>query len=162
MSALETAVQWAIAIANDDSHGYSQANRWGPDYDCSSLLITAWERAGVPVKSAGATYTGNMLNAFKSCGFVDVTGQVNRSNGNGMQRGDILLNVINHTAMYIGNGQMVQASSNRGYPQVGDQTGTEIYVCGYYSYSRGGWDYVLRYGGGAEPSGVSLISWTPG
>ena len=30
-SKLEKAVQWAINIANDDSHGYSQENRWGPE-----------------------------------------------------------------------------------------------------------------------------------
>ena len=65
---------------------------------------------------------------------------------------------------------MVQASSTRGHPEAGDQTGTEIWVCRYYNYSRG-WDYVLRYtkggsagGGGTptQPSGVSLVRWIPG
>ena len=28
---IEAAVNWAIQIANDNSHGYDQANRWGPD-----------------------------------------------------------------------------------------------------------------------------------
>lgn len=61
-------------IATDDSHGYSQDSRWGnPDYDCSSLVIQAWEQAGVPVKTAGATYTGNMYNIFLKWGFKDVT-----------------------------------------------------------------------------------------
>ena len=65
MTKTESAVQWAINIANDNRHGYSQANRWGnPDYDCSSLVISAWQQAGVPVKSNGATYTGNMYNVF--------------------------------------------------------------------------------------------------
>ena len=41
---IEAAVNWAIQIANDNSHGYDQANRWGPDYDCSSLLIQSEER----------------------------------------------------------------------------------------------------------------------
>ena len=43
-------------------HGYDQDDRWGlyGDYDCSSAVITAWESAGVPVKTHGATYTGNM------------------------------------------------------------------------------------------------------
>lgn len=150
---------------------YSQANRWGnPDYDCSSLVISAWQQAGVPVKSNGATYTGNMYNVFRACGFTDVTASCNRATGAGMQRGDVLLNVKYHTAMYIGGGQMVQASSTRGHPQAGDQTGTEIWVCRYYNYSRG-WDYVLRYtkggsagGGGTptQPSGVSLVRWIPG
>jgi hypothetical protein len=38
-----SAINWAVAIANDDSHGYDQTNRWGPDYDCSSLVIQAYE-----------------------------------------------------------------------------------------------------------------------
>ena len=33
-----TYTEWALQIANDDSHGYSQCNRTGPDYDCSSLV----------------------------------------------------------------------------------------------------------------------------
>ena len=114
MTKTESAVQWAIRIANDNRHGYSQANRWGnPDYDCSSLVISAWQQAGVPVKSNGATYTGNMYNVFRACGFTDVTASCNRATGAGMQRGDVLLNVRYHTAMYIGGGQMVQASSTR-------------------------------------------------
>lgn len=138
MTKTESAVQWAIRIANDNRHGYSQANRWGnPDYDCSSLVISAWQQAGVPVKSNGATYTGNMYNVFRACGFTDVTASCNRATGAGMQRGDVLLNVKYHTAMYIGGGQMVQASSTRGHPEAGDQTGTEIWVCRYYNYSRG-------------------------
>ena len=32
MSKIESATQWMINLANDDSHGYDQANRWGPDY----------------------------------------------------------------------------------------------------------------------------------
>jgi cell wall-associated NlpC family hydrolase len=174
MTKTESAVQWAIGIANDNRHGYSQSNRWGnPDYDCSSLVISAWQQAGVPVKSNGATYTGNMYNVFRACGFTDVTASCNRATGAGMQRGDVLLNVRYHTAMYIGGGQMVQASSTRGHPEAGDQTGTEIWVCRYYNYSRG-WNYVLRYtaggnsgsSGGQEPiqppSGVSLVQWIPG
>ena len=73
---INTAVEWALQIANDNSHGYDQGNRWGPDYDCSSLLIQAWENAGVPVKSGGASYTGNMYDVFIACGFTDVTSSV--------------------------------------------------------------------------------------
>ena len=144
---VEKAVKWAISIANDNSHGYDQANRWGnPDYDCSSLVISAFEQAGIKLKSAGATYTGNMYGAAKSVGFSDVTGSVNRGNGSGIKRGDILLNRENHVALAIGNGRLVQASMNEnggitgGRP--GDQTGKEISTGGYYNYP---WDDVLRY-----------------
>ena len=81
MTAVEKAVQWAINTANDNSHGYSQADRWGPDYDCSSFVIEAYEQAGVPVRQGGASYTGNMMGAFLGCGFTDVTSLVNLSNG---------------------------------------------------------------------------------
>ena len=64
MTKIEKAVTWALAIANDNTHGYDQQYRWGPDYDCSSLIISAWQQAGVPVKTKGAAYTGNMNLRF--------------------------------------------------------------------------------------------------
>ena len=148
MTKTEKAVQWMVHTANNPQHGYDQIHRWGErgDYDCSSAVITAWETAGIPVKSAGATYTGNMYSAFKKCGFADVTQSVNLKTGSGLMRGDVLLNRRSHTAMYIGGGQLVQASINEkgtatgGSP--GDQTGREFLVRSYYNYP---WDYVLRY-----------------
>ena len=146
MSKIQDAVNFAVGIAYDDRHGYSQDNRWGPNYDCSSLMIQSWENAGVPVKSAGATYTGNMYDVFTRCGFTDVTNQVNTSTGAGLQYGDVLLNDVHHTAMYIGNNQIVHASVNelgraRG-GQSGDQTGREICVRSYYNYP---WNHILRF-----------------
>lgn len=160
---IEDAVRWAVDIANDDSHGYDWDSRWGPDYDCSSLLIQAWENAGVPVKSNGAINTKNMYDVFTACGFLDVSSSVNMITGDGVQRGDILLNYENHTAMSIGNGQVVQASINENNEvtggQPGDQTGQEIWITDYYNCP---WNCVLRYpGGGLEPRGVYLVRWIP-
>ena len=139
------------AWAADDSHGYDQANRWGPDYDCSSAVIAAWEMAGVPVKSNGATYTGNMRGVFLRCGFEDVTDGIDLATGTGLQRGDVLLNSRHHTAMYCGKGMEVEASINENGGvtggQSGDQTGREFLVRPYRNYP---WDCVLRYTGDGE------------
>lgn len=142
--AIRRAMEWQLEIAADNRHGYSQADRWGPDYDCSSFVITAWEQAGVPIKTAGATYTGNMYDVFTRCGFQDVTGSVDLATGAGMQPGDVLLNHARHTATYIGNGQLVHARSSEGNSVQGDQSGNEIRVQPYYN---GPWDCVLRYTG---------------
>lgn len=142
---IQEAVSLAVSMAQDASHGYAQDNRWGPDYDCSSFLIHVWQSVGVPVKDSGATYTGNMRNTFIACGFRVVTGSVNLTTGAGLQTGDVLLHERNHTAMYIGNGQIVQASGNErggitgGTP--GDQTGQEIHTRSYYNFP---WEVILR------------------
>lgn len=143
----DEAVRLALKMANDPAHGYDQGNRWGPDYDCSSFIISVWQDAGVPLKTAGASYTGNMKSAALSVGFRDVTARVNRQTGAGLQLGDILLNERSHVAMFVGNGNLVHASINEfngitgGKP--GDQTGREICVRSYYNSP---WDCVLRYG----------------
>ena len=156
MSKIEKAVQQMDAWARDDSHGYDQTYRWGQrgDFDCSAAVIQACENAGIPVKSKGATYTGNMLAVFKKCGFVDVTSKVNRSTGAGLLRGDVLLNTSHHTAMYCGNGKEVEASINEkgtatgGKP--GDQTGKEFLIRSYRNYP---WTNVLRYAAESQASG---------
>ena len=144
MSAIESACAWAVGIANDNSHGYDQIHRQGPDYDCSSLVINAYEQAGVKVKEAGATYTGNMRSAFVKCGFK----AIKYVKGMALKRGDVLLNEKHHTLLYLGDKKMVQASSNEKggiyNGKTGDQTGREIYVGNFYEFSKG-WDYVLRY-----------------
>lgn len=152
MNVIEKYVQFMEKIAADQSHGYSQQSRWGPDYDCSSLVITALEQAGIPAKTNGATYTGNMRSVLLALGFRDVTGKVDRSTGKYMERGDILLNEIHHTAVFCGSGKIVHArGQSYGSPSTGDQ-GQEIAVTNYYNYP-GGWDCVLRYNGGnTEPT----------
>lgn len=146
MGKIDGAVAWAIAIANNPAHGYDQIHRWGPDYDCSSLVISAWEAVGIAVREAGASYTGNMRGAFLACGFRDVIGSVDLDTGIGLQVGDVLLNYGAHTAMVTGSGRMVAARINEHGQTTGgaegDQTGREICQQAYYNYP---WDAVLRY-----------------
>ena len=146
MSKIGAAVELARCMANDPTHGYDQQNRWGADYDCSSLVITVWEQVGVPVRTGGATYTGNMREVFVCCGFEDVTSEVSLGDGRGLEAGDVLLNHRNHTAMMVDKYNLVQASINElgtvTGGQTGDQTGGEIAIRGYYNYP---WDCVLRY-----------------
>ena len=153
MSVIEKATAIMEGFATDPAHGYDQSARWGPDYDCSSAVITAWEMAGVPVKTNGATYTGNMYSVFTKLGFEDVTSSVNLSTGSGLVRGDVLLNHTKHTAMYIGNGQEVEASINENGTTTGgasgDQTGREFLVRSYRNFP---WNCVLRYTGNAKTS----------
>lgn len=156
------AVNQMIGWANDPAYGYDQIYRWGErgDYDCSSAVISAYEKAGVPVKTNGATYTGNMKEVFLRTGFKDVTSEVNLHTGEGLILGDVLLNEVHHTAMYCGNGKEVEASINElgtatgGKP--GDQTGWEFLTRSYRNYP---WDCVLRYVGNGQVKHVrSLIN----
>ena len=146
MGKIEKATQWMIDLANNPKHGYDQDNRWGPDYDCSSAVISAWQAAGVPVKSKGANTTHDMKPVFLSCGFKDVRSSIKSNSSTGLKRGDVLLNTESHTAMYIGNNQLVKDRKNEsgnyhgGKP--GDQTGKEIYIRDYYDFP---WNCILRY-----------------
>lgn len=162
MSIIENATKWAEGIAANNQHGYDQARRWGPDYDCSSLVISAYEQAGVKVKTSGATYTGNMLSVFKKCGFKDVTSSVDLKTGKGLKRGDVLLNIKKHTAIFCGNGKEVEASINEKGKAiggvVGDQTGKEILVRSYRNYP---WDKVLRYDEKAKSNTKAVSTKTP-
>ena len=138
-SKIEQAIQYAINIANDNSHGYSQRRRYGnPDYDCSSLVAAALNSVGFGV---GWFTTSTMGNILTSKGFTrhSFTGLSN------CQRGDILWR-NGHTEIYIGNNQSVGA--HMGYIDIyddnypGDQTGREINVANCGS----NWTYIFRYG----------------
>lgn len=146
MGKIDKYIAYMINLVTDPKHGYDQNNRWGPDYDCSSSIITAVQNgAGIPVKDAGATYTGNMRKAFEKCGFLAIP--CNKGVPT-LTRGDILLNEKHHTCMFIGDGKVAQFSINEKGKTTGgmsgDQTGRESSIGPVYTYSKG-WDYVLRY-----------------
>lgn len=124
------------------SLGYDQSNRYdfrdGGEADCSSLVIHALQEAGFDTGSA--TYTGNMRSNLTARGWKVVP------NNGTPKAGDILLNDVNHVAVYIGNGKLAQASiDERGKisgGKGGDQTGRETNISPYYNYP---WNCYLRY-----------------
>ena len=143
MGRIEDMVQHAIDIANDDSHGYSWADRWNVDRDCSSLMYDSADAAGYPVgRGVDKTrYTGTMPDDFVMAGFT-----FHRYGEVMPYRGCIFIRDPwgsgGHTEMYIGNGQNVGAhiaETGGVYGQPGDQTGNEISITPDY----GNWDYIL-------------------
>ena len=149
MKIAEQAAKLAIEIARDNKHGYLWGG-WGPDYDCGHLIITIYEQLGVKVKTAGASYTGDMRRVFLRCGFSDVTRAVNLANGKGTRPGDVLLNEANHAAIVVGDGRIVQARSNFD-GKTGDSSGQEIREQAFYNFP---WDCVLRFVGEESAPGT--------
>ena len=136
---LQKSIDWAVAIANDDSHGYSQFGRNGPDYDCSSFVGTALYNGGFTSIGTNLTTmtTPKEENYLRKLGFNNVASSVNLSTGSGLRAGDVLWK-SGHTEMYIGNNKLVGAHQSHTYCshrkghygcyQCGEQKGDQ----GYY------------------------------
>lgn len=137
MGNINTAIAWAVSIAQDDTHGYDQQYRLGPDYDCSSFVSTALHNGGYNISPSNTTSTLN--STLRANGFYDCSPP--------WVKGDIHLKVGQHVCMSVNSSQIVEASINEQGTttggQTGDQTGQEIWVHNYYEYS-GGWDFHLR------------------
>nr|DAW20212.1 MAG TPA: N acetylmuramidase [Caudoviricetes sp.] len=139
MSKVDTYTNYMIAIANDDSHGYSQINRNGnPDFDCSSLVGHALSKAGFNVNPNSTTR--NLYEQLKRCGFTTCNEP--------WEKGDIHLAVGHHVCVSSDSEHIVHASiDEKGTTKgrkAGDQTGKEICIRKYYIPSYG-WSYHLRY-----------------
>lgn len=154
---INDAVSFAVGIANDNSHGYSQAvrslyNITNPkSYDCSSLCCTAYYYAflknGLTTQAnylkSHCSYTGNMLNMLNA-GFEIVAR--NQTAHAQMQKGDLELNVTHHVAMAIDRDNIVHARSSEGTTNTIDDSGNEIRTQPWYNYSHG-WTHRLRFTG---------------
>lgn len=138
MANIHTSVNWAIGIANDNTHGYDQTNRNGPDYDCSSFVSTALNNGGFNISPS--SWTGNMRSQLIADGWTEKPINAER------KLGHVFLNEQHHVVLCIDSSRIVQASINENGGttggQTGDQTGTEIYVRNFYTPSYG-WDYHL-------------------
>lgn len=143
MGRKENFVNNMLAIANDNTHGYSQENRWGPNYDCSSMVYTAAHNAGYDVP-VGSGYTGTLRQDFINAGFscLEFDGNVYD-----LEPGDIILarNAKHgHVEVAVNSGQWVGAHWNYD-GRSGDSSGREIctgspYHIDSYPYD---WDWVL-------------------
>lgn len=145
----EAFVDQALHYADDDSHGYSQrppSGRWGPDYDCSSLLYQAASDAGYSVGTGSdkVRFTGTMLKDFEKAGFQILPfANVGISD---LEVGDVLLNLALHAEVYVGDGESVGATGSEtgGYVgDAGDQTGHEIERHPVTTFDKD-WHYILR------------------
>lgn len=145
----EAFVDQVLSYAADDSHGYSQkppSGRWGPDYDCSSLLYQAAQDAGYNVGTGSdkVRFTGTMLKDFEKAGFQILPfANVGISD---LEVGDILLNLALHAEVYVGNNESVGATGSEtgGFVgKAGDQTGREIERHPVTTFDKD-WDYILR------------------
>lgn len=172
---INDAVSFAVGIANDNSHGYSQAvrslyNITNPkSFDCSSLCCTAYYYAflknGLTAQAnylkSHCSYTGNMLNML-NVGFEIVAR--NQTAHAQMQKGDLELNVTHHVAMAIDRNNIVHARSSEGTTNTIDDSGNEIRTQGWYNYSHG-WTHRLRFTGkglnlsNVKPSTTTYKKW---
>lgn len=149
---LENAVNFALAIARDNSHGYSNVvgQNLGPnEYDCGGLISAALNHAGLlngqvfePNEEYGTPWSyGTVLYpiGFKKLAF----------NRNDCRRGDIFIKNGHHTELCTGPNTMVGAHDNYdGIP--GDWgTGGEI---SEVQIPWGYWDYTLRLDTGSSPA----------
>lgn len=116
----QTAIDYALSVANDPSHGYNQAIRAGGiDYDCSSLVCMAYQSAGVPIE---VWVTGDMLKNFPDYGFDTISPTPTQICN--LQPGDVLVNG-HHTEIYIGNGRTVSASIDENNDIMGGSHGDQ-------------------------------------
>jgi cell wall-associated NlpC family hydrolase len=149
---MSVAINWAVDIANNDSHGYNSTNRFGPEYDCSGLVSMALREAGITQRTFSS---GDAATVLAEIGFTRV--MVDTSTSANLQPGDILVvepyvrqsgKKVGHVELYIGNDQMVGArSDNDGRP--GDSSGKEIAVSAYNNHHPElghPWDSVWRWG----------------
>jgi hypothetical protein len=145
----DACMQWNLGYDESDRLDF----RKGGETDCSALVILVCEQSGLLPgnnirKGIGATFTGNMRVNFKTRGW-QVLSDLPASQ---LRPGDVLLNDDDHTAMYVGNDQLAQASiDENGHAKggkSGDQTGHETEVRSYYDFP---WECVLRFHGTAQP-----------
>lgn len=138
MPSVEKAVQWAEAIAADDSHGYSQGSaRMGSEFDCSSLVGRSLVAAGFDYPADWSPSTKQMKAHLERIGWKWHAGI------DGVRRGDILWR-NGHTAWAASSTTVCEAVPRNGKltgDTPGDQNGQEIRVAKMGANWTGYWRY---------------------
>lgn len=142
---VEAMLAWALETAADDSHGYSQAYRTGPNYDCTSFVSTAlMEGFGLDKYLS----TGGMLTELEEYGFVSY-----RRGETEPQKGDILIKLGVHAEICMGDGGCIAAhqdydgwSGDRSGHEIEYRTGEEsAHRCSFCKYAQ--YTHIIRYEG---------------
>jgi len=153
---IEYFCRFAVAIGEDNSHGYSQKRRIGGiDYDCSSLVNTALIASGINVygcKLVNVPTTHYMYDKLMATGvFEDVTDQGSAYDKipTGYKRGDVIIYgapgfTHGHTEIYLGDGKDIGAHDDcDGVLGDSTATGKEINVSNFYDVWA---DHINKYG----------------
>lgn len=144
MGNINNANDYMYNLVTDKKHGYSQSNRYGPDYDCSSSIMSSLKHGGkfdVPVKGVN---TASMKKYLEKIGYKVV------SNSEKPQKNDIKLRPATskrggHVVMFRSSTMVMEFSSSRGHKEKGDQTGTESWCHKWNADRNGDFTYTLRY-----------------
>ncbi|MCL2875538.1 MAG: hypothetical protein FWF12_04460 [Betaproteobacteria bacterium] len=135
MANIETAVNWAVNIAKDSSHGYTQNTNskvgetrdGGTDYDCSSLVCHALRQGGFSLgayQSGGSFSTHYMKDALTSANGWTCYDNIN-TNTMAVKRGDVLWR-SEHTAIAISSTELVEARINEKGGILGGAPGDQL------------------------------------
>ncbi len=144
MGNINNANDYMYNLVTNKAHGYSQANRYGPDYDCSSSIMTSLKMGGkfdVPIKGVN---TASMKKYLEKIGYKVV------SNAEKPQKNDIKLRPATakrggHVVMFRSSTMVMEFSSSRGHHEKGDQTGTESWCHKWNADRNDDFTYTLRY-----------------
>lgn len=166
----ETLCAWARYATTSANVGYSQPNRRAifnltemipgavAEADCSSLVLWAALRAGLP--TGDASYTGDMRGELAAAGWSVIPYAMTGGDADNLYPGDLLLSEaasggVGHVAVNLDDGTVAEAwidgqgdiMGSAGGDGPGDDTGGETRVIGFYAHpytARGLWTHVLR------------------
>ena len=156
---LDKAVKNMLKLVQNDSHGYSQAHRSGPDYDCSSSISKALHDAGFPIPYG--CNTSSIYAYLIEAGFKIISPKSALLPGDlWLRRRDSRLAKAKgsgHIAMMYDSRHVMEFSSSRGHHEPGDQTKTEAWLHDWNPARKYDFEFLLRY----TPSGSKVHSSSP-